>query len=157
MIDLEPIIQEAGGRGLSLDEHDRATAFLNAWHDAGANGRGYVPAGETVRLADAGRSYAHARIVQTARGHWLAGYDFSNSTGSSSGGPSVWNCAAYERRDEAIRAVAADASKWFAAEIVTRNSCVSETTRREAAKMVERLKVVIDPPTPKMMQLDLFG
>ena len=56
-----------------------------------------------------------------------------------------------------MRSVAVEASKFFAREITTLNSCVSDKTRAEAAKIVETLKAVIAPQRPAMAQLDLFG
>jgi len=157
MIDLEHIIQEAGGRGLNGDDYIRATEFLRAWHGGDTNQSGvFETEREVIRLATMGRCKAEARLVQTGRGHWLAGYSFDSPTYGGGGPASVWSRVAYETRDEAVKEIAAELADRFQGLVDDISSTVTEPMKRDAAKMVCLLKAVVQPPAPKAMQLSLF-
>jgi hypothetical protein len=157
MIDLRAIIAEAGGIGLHGTDYDRATASLKAWHGGEPNDCGVFEEREVIHLAAVGRCKCEARVVKTGRGHWLAGYGYESPTWGGGGPASVWSRVAYETRDEAVRAIAGEMVERFSRLSVDRSSTVSDGVRRDAAKLVELLKAVIQPPAPKALQLDLFG
>ena len=156
-IDLTPIITEAGGRGLKGEDFDRAAAFLNDWHGAGANEHGSFIEADTVLLATIGRCKARVRIVRTGRGHWLAGHDFeAQGFAGSAGGPSIWDSRAFATRDDATRYIADKAADWFGGIARDKSSCVSDQLRRDAERMVAALELVVSPKPAPAMQLSLF-
>ncbi|MPR09848.1 hypothetical protein [Microvirga tunisiensis] len=154
--DLSAIIQQAGGRFVSGDELDQATAFLVDWHQARANPFGVLLDRERIVLATVGGSKAAASLSVNGRGLWLTGYDFQNSIGGSGCEPSVWHGIAYHSRDDALRAKAEHAYRWFSLKATSTSCSISQACKREAEKMLELLDRVINPPTPQPTQLSLF-
>ncbi|MBN8927967.1 MAG: hypothetical protein BGO51_03745 [Rhodospirillales bacterium 69-11] len=148
-IDLSPVIEQAGGRGQMGEAYKRATEFLSDWH-------GVFAEGETVILAQSGKCRAIARIAKTGRGHWLSGHDYFTPTSGSGGGPNVWARLAFQSRDDAIRYEAERAFEWFRGIVDTRDSCVSDATKRDAERILGDLRQLVTPTFAGPQQLMLF-
>jgi hypothetical protein len=145
-IDLADLIDSAGGYGLRGEEHDAATVTLATWHQVETNRAGVILDHEEIVIAEVGRSRAKVKVAQTGYGHWLTGYDFRNNIGGAGCAPAVWDRAAFIEKDDAIKFYANSAKTWFQRQIESRNSCLSERARDEAAKMIGLLMRVVNPP-----------
>ncbi|WP_428491631.1 hypothetical protein [Rhodopila sp.] len=166
MIDLEPIVREAGGRGLNGDARDAAAAFLCEWHGGGANEHGSDMECETVVLAKVRGCSARVMLMLNGRGHWLSGHDFeAQGFASTSGGPSVWAGYAFETRQEALQHELAAAAAWFDQIANETSSCASESLKCDARELTGVLSKMVEggiapanvaKPVAKAMQLDLF-
>ncbi len=155
-IDLADLIAKTGGYGLRGDQYDTATVALATWHQVETNRAGVIVDHEEILMAEVGQSQAKVKVAQTGRGHWLTGYDFRNNIGGAGCAPGVWDRIAFNEKDDAIRFYANSARTWFQRQIESGNSCLSERARDEAAKMIDLLMRVINPPPPAPMQLSLF-